>query len=68
MFAQAIRPPTVPAGGSRLRLTVMASHTKSELRDAAKWAEMWYEARRSLARLPDDRPAHRWDSKAEVCA
>jgi glycine C-acetyltransferase/8-amino-7-oxononanoate synthase len=36
VFAQAIRPPTVPAGGSRLRLTVMASHTKSELREAAK--------------------------------
>jgi glycine C-acetyltransferase/8-amino-7-oxononanoate synthase len=35
VFAQAIRPPTVPAGGSRLRLTVMASHTGSELRDAA---------------------------------
>ncbi len=36
VFAQAIRPPTVPAGGSRLRLTVMASHTKTELREAAK--------------------------------
>jgi 8-amino-7-oxononanoate synthase len=36
VFAQAIRPPTVPAGASRLRLTVMASHTKSELREAAK--------------------------------
>jgi 8-amino-7-oxononanoate synthase len=36
VFAQAIRPPTVPAGTSRLRLSVMASHTKSELRAAAK--------------------------------
>ena len=35
VFAQAIRPPTVPAGSSRLRLMVMASHTKSELREAA---------------------------------
>lgn len=36
VFAQAVRPPTVPMGTSRLRLTVMASHTKTELRDAAK--------------------------------
>jgi 8-amino-7-oxononanoate synthase len=36
VFAQAIRPPTVPDGTSRLRLAVMASHTRSELRDAAK--------------------------------
>ena len=35
IFAQAIRPPTVPAGTSRLRLALMASHTKSELREAA---------------------------------
>jgi 8-amino-7-oxononanoate synthase len=35
VFAQAIRPPNVPAGSSRLRLAVMASHTKSELREAA---------------------------------
>jgi glycine C-acetyltransferase/8-amino-7-oxononanoate synthase len=36
VFAQAIRPPTVPAGTSRLRLAVMATHTESELRDAAR--------------------------------
>jgi 8-amino-7-oxononanoate synthase len=36
VFAQAIRPPTVPPGRSRLRLAVMASHTKSELREAAE--------------------------------
>ena len=36
VFAQAIRPPTVPVGTSRLRLAVMASHTKEELREAAR--------------------------------
>ncbi|HWY17085.1 MAG TPA: 8-amino-7-oxononanoate synthase [Solirubrobacteraceae bacterium] len=35
VFAQAIRPPTVAPGTSRLRLAVMASHTAQELRDAA---------------------------------
>jgi glycine C-acetyltransferase/8-amino-7-oxononanoate synthase len=36
VFAQAIRPPTVPAGTSRLRLAAMASHTASDLRMAAE--------------------------------
>jgi 8-amino-7-oxononanoate synthase len=36
VFAQAIRPPTVAAGTSRLRLAAMASHTADELRDAAR--------------------------------
>src|SRR3984885_3662022 len=36
VFAQAIRPPTVAAGSSRLRLTVMASHTATELQRAAE--------------------------------
>ncbi len=35
VFSQAIRPPTVPAGSSRLRLAAMASHTASELEMAA---------------------------------
>jgi glycine C-acetyltransferase/8-amino-7-oxononanoate synthase len=36
VFAQAIRPPTVAPGTSRLRLAVMATHDRDELRDAAR--------------------------------
>jgi glycine C-acetyltransferase/8-amino-7-oxononanoate synthase len=36
VFAQAIRPPTVPELASRLRLAVMATHRERELREAAR--------------------------------
>jgi 8-amino-7-oxononanoate synthase len=36
VFAQAIRPPTVPQCTSRLRLAVMATHSADELRSAAR--------------------------------
>ena len=36
VFAQAIRPPTVPPGTCRLRLTVMATHRIADLRRAAR--------------------------------
>jgi 8-amino-7-oxononanoate synthase len=70
VFAQAIRPPTVPEGTSRLRLAVMASHTRSELRRAAS---VLAEALRSAApgaapRRPAPRPAQRgiYDRVAEA--
>ncbi|HST39464.1 MAG TPA: pyridoxal phosphate-dependent aminotransferase family protein [Conexibacter sp.] len=36
VFAQPLLPPQVPLDGAGLRLAVMASHSKSELRDAAR--------------------------------
>ncbi len=36
VFAQGIRPPTVPEGTSRLRFTVMSTHRGAELEHAAK--------------------------------
>ncbi|HEY4281291.1 MAG TPA: 8-amino-7-oxononanoate synthase [Conexibacter sp.] len=36
VFAQPLLPPQVPDGTARLRLAVMASHSKSELRDATR--------------------------------
>ncbi len=52
VFAQAIRPPTVPEGTSRLRLSVMANHRADELRGAAG---VIAEAAAELGLLPGSR-------------
>jgi glycine C-acetyltransferase/8-amino-7-oxononanoate synthase len=53
VFAQAIRPPTVPEGTSRLRLAVMASHTGAELRQAAKALAAVMPAQPAVPREPE---------------
>jgi 8-amino-7-oxononanoate synthase len=75
VFAQGIRPPTVPAGGSRLRLAVMATHGKSELRDAAQTLatavrgagvrpeDLAPPVTRPAAPEPEAEPASRWDDE-----
>jgi len=60
VFAQAIRPPTVPEGTSRLRLTVMATHREAELRHAANVIGM---AARDLGLT---REASEWDWEEPV--
>ncbi len=36
LFAQGIRPPTVPSGTCRLRFTLMATHTRDDIEDAVE--------------------------------
>jgi len=54
VFAQGIRPPTVPEGTSRLRLATMATHRGSELVRAAK---VLGDAAREIGLLTEPAPA-----------
>ena len=50
VLISAIRPPTVPQGQSRLRLTVTAAHTEEQLNHAAELIiEVWQETKRKKA-------------------
>lgn len=50
VLVSAIRPPTVPQGESRLRLTVTAAHTKEQLMYAADLIiKVWQDAKRKRA-------------------
>ena len=69
VFAQAIRPPTVPEGTSRLRLTVMATHDPDDLRIAADvLAEAASRGASSGRRAGRSRPPRSASRMAEVPA
>jgi phytanoyl-CoA hydroxylase len=44
------------------------SHPETELKDPAKWAEMWLEARTRLASGEGVKPSSRWNSNHPLCA
>ena len=44
------------------------SHPELELRDPAKWAQLWLDARARLAAGEGVKPSSRWDSNHPLCA
>jgi glycine C-acetyltransferase/8-amino-7-oxononanoate synthase len=54
VFAQAIRPPTVPVNTSRLRLVAMATHTEADLLHAARTLAVAAHAQRETTRRVND--------------
>ena len=61
VFAQAIRPPTVPDGTSRLRLAAMATHNTAELQRAAAQIGAAARAEDALTANRELRTAHLFD-------
>jgi 8-amino-7-oxononanoate synthase len=57
VFAQAIRPPTVPEGTSRLRLVAMATHTEDDLRHAARTLIRAADRQSAATRSAETQPA-----------
>jgi glycine C-acetyltransferase/8-amino-7-oxononanoate synthase len=68
VFAQAIRPPTVAEGTSRLRLTAMATHNAAELQRAAAQIGAAVQAEDARPARREPRTAHLFDYEMQRAA